>query len=96
MKSLYKYPQKIFPYKQLLEENQRRSKEDREFELVDTKIFDNNEYFDIFVEYAKTNYDDILIRINIENRSNKSAKLHLLPMLFFRNTWSWKKQFDKM
>ena len=95
MKSLYKYPQQEYPYKQLVEENQKREKEDPEFELVDTKIFDNNEYFDIFVEYAKRDVDDILIRITIENRANKSAQLHLLPTLFFRNTWSWKVNLDQ-
>lgn len=96
MKSLYKYPQKSFPYKELTEENKGRSKELGEYELVDKKIFDNNEYFDIFVEYAKKDVDDILIRITIHNRSNQSSKLHLLPTLLFRNTWSWKDNSDEM
>ena len=96
MKSLYKYPQQAFPYAQLIEENGRRSKEDREFELIDTKIFDNNEYFDVFVEYAKRDTDDILICIKIENRANKPAKLHLLPTLLLRNTWTWNSKPDEV
>ncbi|CAF4077521.1 unnamed protein product, partial [Adineta steineri] len=94
MKSLYKYPQQAFPYKQLVEENKRRTKENGEFEILDTEIFDNNEYFDVFVEYAKKDADDILIRITIENRANKAANIHLLPTLFFRNSWSWKANHD--
>ncbi|CAF1441082.1 unnamed protein product [Adineta steineri] len=96
MKSLYKYPQQAFPYKQLVEENKRRTKEDGEFEILDTEIFDNNEYFDVFVEYAKKDADDILIRITIENRANKAANIHLLPTLFFRNSWSWKANHDEI
>ena len=94
-KSLYKYPQQAFPYAQLVKENKRRSAKDREFELVDTNIFDNNKYFDVFVEYAKKDVDDILIRITVENRANTSAKLHLLPTLFFRNTWTWDTKKDE-
>ena len=89
MKSLYKYPQTAYPYSELIAENRRRSKEDREYELLDTKIFDNNEYFDVFAEYAKNAPDDVLIRIRVENRSSNDAPLHLIPTLFFRNTWSW-------
>ncbi|CAF1213998.1 unnamed protein product [Adineta steineri] len=88
-KSLYKYPQNEYPYQQLIEENRSRSKEEREYELLDTKLFDNNEYFDISAEYAKNSPDDILIRIKIENRSSNDAPLHIIPTLFFRNTWSW-------
>lgn len=88
-KALYKYPQAEFPYAQLVEENQRRSSQEREYELLDTGIFDENHYFDVFVEYAKTNPNDILIRVTIANRSNQAAPLHVLPTLWFKNTWSW-------
>ncbi len=88
MKHLYKYPQAPFPYARLLEENQRRGKRDLEFELVDTGIFNENLYFDIFIEYAKASPEDILIRITAYNRGPASAELHLLPTLWFRNTWS--------
>ncbi len=89
MKALYKYPQIEFPYKHLVEENRRRGKSQPEFELLDTGIFDNNKYFDIFAEYAKASPNDILIRIIIANRSLQPAGLYLLPTLWFRNTWSW-------
>lgn len=89
LKALYKYPQAEFPYKQLVEENRRRSKFDPEFELVDTGIFDENRYFDVFVEYAKNTPNDILVRITVANRGPETATLHVLPTLWFRNTWSW-------
>lgn len=89
MKALYKYPQAEFPYNWLVEENRRRGKLDREFELLDTDLFDENQYFDVFAEYAKSSPDDLLIRITIENRAAAPATIHLLPTLFFRNTWSW-------
>ena len=89
MKALYKYPQAEFPYTRLVEENRRRSKLDEEFELADTGIFDEGRYFDVFVEYAKASPDDILIRITAVNRGPEAALLHLLPTLWFRNTWSW-------
>jgi len=89
MKMLYKYPQQAFPYDQLLEENKRRSRRDEEFELMDTGIFDENKYFDVFVEYAKADKDDILIRISLHNRGNDAASLHVLPTVWFRNTWTW-------
>ncbi|HET8852747.1 MAG TPA: hypothetical protein VFN02_09490, partial [Ktedonobacteraceae bacterium] len=89
MRMLYKYPQAAFPYQQLVEENARRRRQDAEFELLDTGIFANNRYFDIFVEYAKAAPEDILIRIRAVNRGTQSAILHLLPTLWFRNTWSW-------
>ncbi|MFN7925057.1 MAG: glucosidase [Bryobacteraceae bacterium] len=89
MKCLYKYPQAEFPYAWLVEENNRRNRHDPEFELIDTGIFDNDRYFDIFVEYAKAGPDDILARITIHNRGPESALLHLLPTVWFRNTWSW-------
>ena len=89
MKYLYKYPQSEFPYARLVEENRKRGKRDLEFELIDTGIFDENRYFDVFVEYAKGSPDDILIRIEAINRGPETAELHLLPTLWFRNTWSW-------
>ena len=89
MKCLYKYPQSEFPYKQLLEVNRHRSRLDPEYELMDTGIFDQDRYFDIFVEYAKHDSDDILARVTIINRGPDPAPLHLLPSVWFRNTWSW-------
>ncbi|MGB7022776.1 MAG: hypothetical protein WBD73_03180 [Candidatus Acidiferrales bacterium] len=89
LKCLYKYPQAAFPYKQLLAENRQRTREDPEFELMDTGIFDENRYFDVFVEYAKASAEDILIRISAVNRGPEAAPLHLLPTLWFRNTWAW-------
>ena len=95
MKYLYKYPQAAFPYERLLTENRRRTKSDPEFELMDTGIFDESRYFDIFVEYAKAAFDDILIRITIANRGPEAAGLRVLPTLWFRNTWSWGKDDRK-
>ena len=89
MKMLYKYPQQEFPYRPLVEENGRRSRVEEEYELIDTGIFDDNRYFDIFIEYAKAGVDDVLIRITIHNRAANDAGIHLLPTLWFRNTWSW-------
>jgi len=89
MKYLYKYPQRAFPYDQLVAENRRRTRQDPEFELADTGIFADNRYFDVFVEYAKAACDDILIRITAINRADVDAPLHLLPTIWFRNTWSW-------
>ena len=89
MKFLYKYPHAEFPYARLVEENRKRSKRDLEFELINTGIFDENRYFDVFVEYAKGGPDDILIRLEAFNRGPEPAELHLLPTLWFRNTWSW-------
>jgi hypothetical protein len=91
MKYLYKYPQQEFPYHDLVETNRRRSREEFEYELLDTGVFDADRYFDVFVEYAKANPEDILIRISVHNRGPETAELHLLPTLWFRNTWSWKK-----
>lgn len=88
-KSLYKYPHSEFPYKQLLTENMSRSVNDPEYELVDTGIFANNNYSDVFVEYAKADENDVLIKIKIFNRSDKNQAIHCLPTLWFRNTWSW-------
>ena len=89
MKYLYKYPQHEFPYRALVEENSRRSREEFEYELLDTGIYDEDRYFDVFVEYAKAGPEDILIRISVHNRGPEKATLHLLPTLWFRNTWSW-------
>lgn len=89
MKYLYKYPQAAFPYAQLVEENRQRNRQHHEYELLDTGVFDTQRYFDIFVEYAKAGTDDILIRITAINRGPEAAALHLLPTLWFRNTWSW-------
>jgi len=89
MKYLYKYPHAAFPYQQLVEENRRRGKAEPEFELLDTGVFDDNRYFDVFVEYAKADVEDILVRITIHNRGSEAAPLHVLPTVWFRNTWSW-------
>src|SRR5579883_1881548 len=95
MRMLYKYPHAAFPYRQLVEENARRGRHDPEFELLDTGIFNDNNYFDIFIEYAKAAPEDILIRIRAINRGNQPALLHLLPTLWFRNTWSWGAESDR-
>ena len=89
MKCLYKYPQAEYPYERLVEENRRRSREEPEFELIDTGIFDQDRYFDVFTEYAKADADDLLIRVTAINRGPDLATLHLLPTLWFRNRWSW-------
>jgi hypothetical protein len=89
MKMLYKYPQQQFPYEWLIQENARRSRQEPEFELIDTGLFDNDKYFDVFVEYAKAGTDDILVKITVHNRGDEDASLHVLPTIWFRNTWSW-------
>lgn len=89
MKALYKYPQAEFPYARLAEENRRRGKRDPEFELGDAGVFDDDRYFDVLAEYAKAAPDDILVRITVGNRSREAATLHLLPTLWYRNTWIW-------
>ncbi len=95
MKYLYKYPQMAFPYNELVEKNSHRSKTDPEFELLDTNIFNHNNYFDVFIEYAKASPEDILIQIHVVNRASEEKPLHLLPTLWFRNTWSWNKKDEK-
>jgi mannosylglycerate hydrolase MGH1-like protein len=85
----YKYPQRAFPYGDLVETNRNRGKEEREYELIDTGIFAEDRYFDVEVSYAKAGPDDILMRVSATNRGPESAELHLLPTLWFRNTWSW-------
>jgi len=89
MKYLYKYPQAEFPYATLVEENRRRDRLQSEYELLDTGVFDENRYFDVFVEYAKADAEDILIRITVTNRGPETANLRVLPTIWFRNTWSW-------
>ena len=88
MKYLYKYPQAAYPYADLVETNRRRSKDDMEYELLDTGVFNEDRYFDVFVEYAKADSEDILVRITAVNRGPDAAELHLLPTLWFRNNWS--------
>ena len=90
MKWLYKYPQAAFPYARLVEENARRGRDEPEFELLDTGVFDGDRYFDVFVEYAKASVEDILIRITVENRGPDAAEIDVLPTIWFRNRWSWR------
>ena len=89
MRALYRYPQAEFPYAWLRDENSRRTREQPEFELADTGVFDGDRYFDVVVEYAKAAPEDVLIRVSATNRSDAPAPLHLLPTLWYRNTWSW-------
>ena len=89
MKFLYKYPQAAYPYNDLVQTNRRRTRLEQEYELIDTGIFDQSRYFDVFIEYAKESPDDILMRIIVANRGPEAALLHVLPTLWFRNTWSW-------
>jgi hypothetical protein len=95
MSYLYKYPQSAFPYSDLVETNQRRSKDEFEYELIDTGIFDEDRYFDVFAEYAKESPQDILIRVAIHNRGPEPAAIHVLPTLWFRNLWSWLTSGDR-
>jgi len=89
MKYLYKYPQRAYPYADLVQQNKRRGRSDPEYELLDTGIFDDDRYFDVVVEYAKAGPEDILIRISATNRGPEASPLHLLPTLWFKNDWSW-------
>jgi len=89
MKYLYKYPQAAYPYSNLVDTNRSRNRNEPEYELLDTGVFDQDRYFDLFVEYAKESPDDILIKISLCNRGKDAASLHVLPTLWFRNTWSW-------
>jgi len=89
MKMLYKYPQLEYPYSWLVNENRRRSRTEPEFELIDTGIFNDDKYFDVFVEYAKNDTEDVLIKITVNNRGKEPASLHVLPTVWFRNTWAW-------
>jgi len=89
MKYLYKYPQAEYPYRDLVETNKRRSREEMEYELLDTGIFDEDRYFDVFVEYGKADPEDTLIKISVHNRGPEAAHIHVLPTLWYRNTWTW-------
>src|SRR3954447_119292 len=89
LKALYKYPQRAFPYDDMVRTNAHRGKLDPEYELLDSGIFDDDRYFDVVVEYAKANHDDLLMRVTVHNRGPEAATLHVLPTLWFRNTWSW-------
>jgi hypothetical protein len=96
MRALYKYPQAEFPYSRLIDENRQRGLQATEFELADAGVFDDDRYFDVFVEYGKNSPNDILIQITICNRGPEKARVHLLPTLWFRNTWSWGPIFDEV
>src|SRR5271170_726113 len=89
MKYLYKYPQAAFPYDNLVATNSGRKRNESEYELLDTGVFDQDRYFDVFVEYAKESADDILIQISVHNRGPDAAEIQVLPTLWFRNRWSW-------
>jgi hypothetical protein len=95
MKYLYKYPQREFPYRDLVETNRRRTKEELEYELLDTGVFEDDRYFDVFLEYAKEGPEDVLIKVSVHNRGKEAARLQLLPTLWFRNTWSWGDEGEK-
>jgi hypothetical protein len=95
MKYLYKYPQAAYPYANLGETNRSRGRQDFEYELLDTGVFDQDRYFDVFVEYAKASPEDILIQITIHNRGPEAAEVHVVPTLWFRNQWSWQSQANR-
>ncbi len=95
LKFLYKYPQRAFPYDELLRVNQQRNRHELEYELLDTGVFDDDRYFDVFIEYAKATDEDILIQIQVMNRGPEAAEIHLLPTLWFRNDWSWNSSLTK-
>ncbi|KAM3098250.1 MGH1-like glycoside hydrolase domain-containing protein [Phormidesmis sp. 146-12] len=95
MKALYKYPHQAFPYAQLVEENRRRNRQEPEFELLETGVFEQDRYFDVLIEYAKHSAEDVLIQITITNRGAEAKSLRILPTLWFRNTWSWNGVTDK-
>jgi len=95
MKYLYKYPQAEYPYVPIIETNRARGKQDPEYELLDTGIFDEDRYFDVFVEYAKVEAEDILVQVTVFNRGPEPASIHLLPTLWFRNTWSWGRKEER-
>jgi len=94
MKASYKYPQSRFPYEELVEENMKRTRQQREYELIDTKIFDDSKYFDVTAEYAKVSPNDLLMRIKVTNHGPDAAPLHVLPQMFFRNTWTWQCNYE--
>jgi hypothetical protein len=90
MRYLYKYPQAAFPYDDLVETNARRTRREPEYELIDTGVFDDDRYFDVFIDYAKASPEDLLVRITAYNRGPSPAMLHLLPTLWYRNRWTWR------
>src|SRR5262249_55905041 len=89
LQALYKYPQAEFPYARLLQENRQRDRAQREFELVDCGVFEHDRYFDVQVTYAKADPEDVCIVLTVDNRAGFAARLHVLPQLWFRNTWAW-------
>ena len=95
MKYLYKYPQASFPYENLVNTNRSRSRNEFEYELLDTGVFDEDRYFDVFVEYAKESPEDILIKITAFNRGPEPAHINILPTIWFRNVWSWGDDVEK-
>ncbi|BAN27912.1 MGH1-like glycoside hydrolase domain-containing protein [Caballeronia insecticola] len=95
MKMLYKYPHDAYPYQDLIDENKRRGADQPEYEVLDTGVFDNDRYFDVWVEYAKHTPDDIAMRVTIENRANEAATLHVLPQFWARNRWAWSSKWGK-
>jgi hypothetical protein len=95
MKYLYKYPQREYPYRDLVETNRHRSREEFEYELLDTGIFDDDRYFDVFVEYAKADPEDVLVKFSVHNRGPEPAQVHVLSTLWFRNTWTWEEDEPK-
>ena len=94
-KYLYKYPHKKFPYTELVRKNKNRNREQSEFEILDTKVFDNNTYFDCFIEYAKEDVGDILMKVTVINRGPRAANIHVLPHLWFRNFWKHNQRFER-
>jgi hypothetical protein len=95
MKYLYKYTQQAYPYDKIVASNRYRNRTEFEYELIDTGVFDNDRYYDVFVEYAKAAPEDILIKITVHNRGDKEAVLHVLPTLWFRNTWAYKQNVER-
>jgi len=95
MKYLYKYPQAAYPYDDLIETSRRRSRHELEYEMLDTGVFEQDRYFDVFVEHAKASPEDILIQITVTNRGPEPATLQVLPTLWFRNTWSWGREVHR-
>ncbi|MCH9631030.1 MAG: hypothetical protein S4CHLAM37_10420 [Chlamydiia bacterium] len=95
MKYLYKYPQSKFPYEDLIKENAKRDQDDREYELIDTGVFDNDEYFDVFIEYAKEDVEDLFIYVTVHNRAKEEKEIHVLPTIWFRNTWAWESDVQR-
>ena len=95
MRMLYKYPQAAFPYDDLVDENRRRGRGAPEFELVDTGVFDDDRYFDVVVEYAKADAEDLVMRVTVTNHGPEAAPIHVLPTVWFRNTWVWDRYTDR-